>query len=376
MNYKNLWTNFGAKQFANSIATKAPKFKFSNSIIQAEWEVIEKYNNLLNINYKIINNSSIYGNHFLGLKVIENIPILITGEVIEYEMIANKIIKLDIKIDLFKNWNICEFYDLHDAKWKNQVQRYAFNSKNEFKSLKTIKYSGKEQEFLITKNIPYWPFFANPLESADFENVPNELLEDWYTHLILITTDSLISKGLTHLNTPQMTGTADNIKKLKEALLDPKAVVYENTNIFSMLQQGGVQIQQGVSNYSSILEKIKFLENKIKQLAFLKKETTDLGTKNLQTSETELLNSDSDDYIELKANLMEIQWQGFLRNVFFDYLETYKKIDCFNCEIDVEVIGSTKFLQNRSNRYIQNQQGSLMNPNEINNQTIVGEQNE
>lgn len=367
---KSNWVNLGAKQCANSMATQKPKILFpKNSLLQKEWDLIEKHNDLLKINYNIIQNAYINSKVFLGLKVIQNQPLLFLGYSNSYEMIGNKLIKLDVMIKISNNVQLHERYDISDDnEYKNIIRSFAVdsNTKNIFNS-NWISNDFKDTTVLRTKNIPYALFFSNPMENAEFENVDSQLLEDYSKHISLLLTDSKVSKGLIHLNTPQMQGTSENINKLKQCLEDEKAVVYENTNIFSLLQQGGLTIQQGSSNYQSLLDKLKFYESKIKQFAFMKKESSDLGTKNLQSSETELLNSDADDYIELKANFLELQWEFFIRNVFFDYLKSIKGIttDYKNAIIEVECMGSTKYLQNIKNAYIQNQNGVLTNPNEI-----------
>ena len=346
MNPRQIWKNFAAKQYANTIATIPPKISFpKNKELQNQWDELVKWNNLLKINYKLVNNSHLNKVSFLGLKDVSGIPILVIGESSYYKMNANKLVELNVKIDELGDWGIYEIYDINENnELKNIVQRYALNKNtNEKANPISLSYKYTNNSFLKTLNIPFAPFFSNPLENDELENVDEQLFQDWKDNIDILITDSLVSKGIIHLNTPQMNGSSENITRLKKALTDPKEVLFENQSIFSLLQQGGIQIQQGQSNYLSILEKLKFLENKIKQFGFLKKETSDLGTKNLQTSETELLNSDADDYVELKANLMELQWEYFIRNVFFDYLKEIKNIntDFKNAVIEIEISGST-----------------------------------
>lgn len=375
------FNKYAAMQFANTIATKKPKVEFKNKEIDNLWKKFCIENNFEKKFYELVYKTSLYGTIFFGIypqtitisNKKEEIPFFTIGIPIYFEKIGCIFSKLEIMIDVIKfnntDYFIIEKWDKSEtSNNKFFVSRSAQDKYGNIKKLSDINYIKlSETEFSKFDLIPYVPFFANGIGENDLFNVEQKLINDFDIHLKLLLSDSIIAKGLVYLNTPNMQGTAENVNSLLKALRDPEATVYQNKNIFSMLQQGGVQIQQGIFNGTGIIEKLRYYELQIKKFSFMKMQSSDLGTKNMHNSETELLNSDADDYVESKANICEENILMWLLIVFNEYLRIFYNLEIDVKKINVEVTGSTKYLQNIKNEYIQNQQGILNNPNKINN---------
>ncbi len=363
---KEVYKNYISQLFANSIATISPKIKINNSNLQNEWESLLLKNNIIEINYLLVNQLSKNGDAVLFLTdYFKELKIFVANlSNVNYDNKLN-IINFDLSLITpnIKNQTILV------SKEKDYQYCYKFFVNDDL-NLHTQ----------IMDNLPFTYFTNNPMNVDDLYNVDPLLIDEFNKHLDLLLSDSLTSKSLFHLNTPLTQSNSMNIDNLKRVLNDPRSVIFENQNIFSLLQSGGLQIQQGLSIYLAIIEKIKFYDNKIKELAFAPRSTLDAGTKNIHSTEANQINSQSDDYIELKANLLELSWTNFIKEVFFNYLknnnENYYNFDFENIEVDVEICGSTKYLKNIQNEYIQNQSGSLINPNKINQIQNQGELNE
>ncbi len=352
-----------SKLFATTIATIEPKIEIKNEQVQKEWEKLKSNNNLLEINYQLVSELSKNGIMTLMLTTYfdKEKPKIVVAKPI-YVQFAPKLklekIVLQFYLPIFgkNDYNI------------NCTLNLSVNYKYTFQYF-------EEGKFVVDHIQPYTNYFFsffknNPEGKSDLDNVNPKWVEDYNKHLDMMLADSLTSKSLFHLNQPNTQGSMQNVKNLKETLYDPSAVIFENKNIFSLLQSGGLQIQQGLSQSVAIIEKLKFYDNKIKEYSFSPRNTLDAGTKNIHSAEANQINSQSDDYIEIKANLLEMGWEEFIRNVFFDYLsnnvDEFKNFNFDDIEIDVEISGSTKYLKNQENEYLQNQQGTLVNPNKIN----------
>ncbi len=364
------YEKYVASLFANTVGTIEPKIKFSgkkSKELQKEWDKLLEHNNLLEINYQLIEELSKEGCMALVLSTYFKKPKIVPARIIDVQYESNGDIKsFELQFYLATpgkcGYNILccnqdktfkytfHYYDNVDAK------------NNDVYNIHTQYYD--DSIFAI--------FLNNPMGKNDMDNVPSKLITDINKHLDLLMTDSLTAKSLYHINLPQSQGKTDNVSKLKETLKDPNSLYFENKNIFSLLGSGGLQIQSGTSIGQVVLDKLKFYDNKVKELTFCPRNTADMGTKNIHSAEAMSINSQSDDYIEVKANLLEKGWSNFIKNVFIDYiknnLDSYKDIDFEGVEVDVEISGSTKYLKNQANEYLQTQQGSLINPNKQANQ--------
>lgn len=360
---ENFYPKYAAQLFANTLGTTIPKIKIENKKLQQLWDEFADEQSILDINYNLIYQTSLNGMMVLGIMVNKkNEPIITIGKpnLSLCEITNSKFTKL-----IFQKFSLT-----NSGMGYNDIVEYDSGKYKKFACKVKCESSREERvtsQLFGTLTAPFILTKSNPLALDDFHNIENRLLADLNKHLELLLTDSLVAKSLVHINTPTINTNTDAINDLINAINDPTTTVYKNKNIFSLLQSAGLQIQQGVSNHQAILDNIKFYENKIRQFAFLPKSTLDSGTKNIHSQEMSLVNSDSDDYIEMKANLLENSWKQLVK-IYIDYLVSYKKISPLNInqiKIDVEVAGSTKYLQNVDNEYIQNQQGVLTNPNDL-----------
>lgn len=372
---KNMYSEYIATLFANTIATISPKITIDNKTIQKEFNEFAKDNNLININYNLVFKLSHNGYAGLFLTNLFKKPKVVVADINTIDFDARGLIK-NFNID----FKINELMTIINCVYLKSKYKYTFNY---------LLLSKQKEVSQLFNNIPLKIFLNNPNGHNDLKNVCSKWIDDYNQTLDIILSDSKTSKSLFHLNTPLTQASTKNVDELKKTIDDPSSVIFENNNIFSLLQSGGLQIQQGNSIFQSLLEKLKFYDNKIKELSFAPRSTLDAGTKNMHSDEINSINSQSDDYIELKANLLEQNWKEFIIDIYFDYLKNnvdkYKNFNFENINVEVEIAGSTKYLKNRSNEYIQNQNGSLINPNDINkaetidikeNKDIVNEEGE
>ncbi len=367
-----------ASLFANTVGTIEPKIKFSGNKskeLQKEWDKLLEHNNILEINYQLIEELSKEGCMALVLSTYFKKPKIVPAKIIDIQYESNG------DINSFE----LQFYLPRPGKCAYNIScscavktfKYTFHYYDSVDAKTNGVYNSHTQYY---DDSIFTIFLNNPMGKNDMDNVPSKLITDINKHLDLLMTDSLTARSLYHINSPQSQAKNENIAKLKETLKDPNSLYFENKNILSMLATGGLQIQSGTSIGQVVLDKLKFYDNKVKELTFCPRNTADMGTKNIHSAEAMSINSQSDDYIEVKANLLEKGWTQFIKNVFIDYvknnLDSYKDIDFEGVEVDVEISGSTKYLKDQENEYLQTQQGSLINPNKQAKQPNQGEGNE
>lgn len=373
---KHMYANYIASLFANTIATITPKIEIKDKSIQDAWEnIILKNNDILKINYQLVYKLSLKGKAALYLTTFYKEPKICVALPIEIEYDKKLVLqKYYFKLFLpeYRNYD----YNVIGANKRTSKKKYSYEH---YVSMDDYLNRWNGNYYIqLGDNEPFIIFCNNPICQPDLGNVVSKWIDDVNAHLDLLLSDSKTAKSLHHINTPLNQANSDNITKLRRALDDTSETIFENQNLFSLLQSGGLQIQQGVSNYQSILDKLKYYDNKIKDLAFSPRSTLDAGTKNIHSAEANNINSQSDDYVEIKANLLEENWKEFIRKVFFDYLKNnvdeFKEFNFENIEIEVEIAGSTKYLQNRANEYLQTQQGTLINPSQQLSNPVQNEQ--
>ena len=222
--------------------------------------------------------------------------------------------------------------------------------------------------FLINE-IPFIQFSANSFQAPDLWNVPLKLFRDFEKHLEILLSDSLVNKGLMVLNIPGTQSSQRDVETLENAVKDPSKVVHRNSGQYSIFNT--LDPLQGQTNGQEIITKLNYYERQIKKFGFVRTDTQNIGTKNIGGSEMAALNSDADDYLEMKANLLEICWQQFIERCYIPYListdEKFLNQENLigNVAVDVECCGSTKYLKNKANVPVQSQQGVLTNPNDL-----------
>lgn len=363
-----------AQQFANTIGTKPPKIKFKNKSLEILFKNDSKNNDITKINYDLVRQSSLYGNAFLGISTIKNNDkknknMFVIGIPLNFKKVGFEIIELEMLIDIYKNNNstyyITEKWSLENNKFF--CKRYGFLGAQQ-NNTTTLKSTGwkvqKETSFnRISNKIPYLEFSANPFSKPDLYNVPKNLFKDYDDNIEILKNDSFVNKGMIFLNFAMGGTTTDAIQELNDAIKDPKKIVYQNSSPYSLIStNGGAGMYQPVQGQflgDGIITKLKFYDQKIRKFGFMRSDSTIMGTKNAHSAEIANLNQDADDYLEMKANLLENSWKKFIDEIYAPWNDVNDE------DSDVEVIGSTKYLQNPNNTYFQNQNGVLTNPNDI-----------
>lgn len=370
-----------AQQFANTIATKPPKIQFKNKQLEDIFKKDAKNNDLVKINYEIVRNSSLYGTIFFGISTIKGIDkknknMFVIGIPLNFKKVGFEIVELEMVIDIVKNNNSTYYIT---EKWsldKNKFfcKRYGFLGTQQINicPLRTTGWKLQKETSLnrLDNQIPYCEFLANPFSQPDLYNVPKNLFKDFDDNLEILKNDSFVNKGMIFLNFAMGATTTDAVQELNDAIKDPKKIVYQNNSPYSLIStNGGAGMYQPVQGQflgDGIITKLKFYDQKIRKFGFMRSDSTVMGTKNAHSAEIANLNQDADDYLEAKANLLEHYWKKFIDTIYGPWNE----IDDEDCE--VEVIGSTKYLQNPNNVYAQNQNGILTNPNDIYSKEVVG----
>lgn len=376
---KHPYHYYCAQQFANSIATKPPKIKFKNEKLEKLFKTDSKNNEISKINYEIVRQSSLNGSVFLGINSIKTIDkknqnMFIVGVPLNLKKIGFDIIELEMVIDIYKNisstYYITEKWSLENNKFF--CKRYGFlgEQQNTITNLRSIGWKvQKETSFnRLVNKIPYSQFLANPFAKPDLYNVPKNLFKDFDDNIEILKNDSFVNKGMIFLNLA-MGGTTNAVSDLDAAIKDPKRIVFQNQNPYSLISNNGgagmYQPVQGQFLGDGIITKLKFYDQKIRKFGFIRSDSTIMGTKNAHSAEIANLNQDADDYLETKANLLEHAWKKFIDEIYAPFNNVQNE-DC-----EVEVAGSTKYLQNPENAYVQNQNGILTNPNDINNKELT-----
>lgn len=370
-----------AQQFANTIATKPPKIKFKNKKLEDTFKKDARNNNITKINYELVRQSSLHGNIFLGLSTVKgadkkNKNMFVIGVPLNFKKVGFEIVELEMVIDIYKNnsgtYYITEKWSLENNRFF--CKRYGFlgAQQNNKTTLKGTGWKTQKETSLnrLNNKIPYSEFIANPFSKPDLYNVPKNLFKDFDDNIEILKNDSFVNKGMIFLNFAMGATTTNAVQELNDAIKDPKKIVYQNNSPYSLIStNGGAGMYQPVQGQflgDGIITKLKFYDQKIRKFGFMRSDSTVMGTKNAHSAEIANLNQDADDYLEAKANLLEDSWKKFIDEIY----GPWNDVDNEDC--NVEVIGSTKYLQNPNNVYSQNQNGILTNPNDIYKETTDG----
>ena len=144
--------------------------------------------------------------------------------------------------------------------------------------------------------------------------------------------------------------TKNNILQIKHGLANLKERVISTNQVLDQFSQSPINLVQGNSQASSLIQSSNYLVNLIKKFAFMKQDTSSMGTKNIHSAEAQEINSDFESAITSKANLRELQLLEFF-NSFYKELNVAK----------VVVNSSTQWLLTEAKKYSVNLNGSLIN---------------
>ena len=144
--------------------------------------------------------------------------------------------------------------------------------------------------------------------------------------------------------------TKNNILQIKHGLANLKERVISTNQVLDQFSQSPINLVQGNSQASSLIQSSNYLVNLIKKFAFMKQDTSSMGTKNIHSAEAQEINSDFESAITSKANLRELQLLEFFNSF-------YKEL---NVAI-VVVNSSTQWLLTEAKKYSVNLNGSLIN---------------
>ncbi|VEU75601.1 Uncharacterised protein [Mycoplasmopsis maculosa] len=340
------FTKYGLMNTITTLWSKFPKiYDTKNDLI--------KFNNKINI---LINlqklESFLYTDGVAALRNDFNV-----GQVLDFIETNNELTYLKVKLFFESksyNFQIIEEYKLTNFKvdFKYEIVNDLRNklSENEIEQIifKDFNYKPK----LVTK-IPY-QLFKNLFNCIpDLKNVNKEWFKMLDDDLKLLSRDSFISAPWIFSS-----GNGD-IKRLVQQGYDDVDERFIKLNSLNNLynNQDLIRLYQGLPQSPVLIQKIDKTIALIKKFGFMKSDTSDLGTKNIHSVEAEQINSDFEDFIEMKANIRELQ-----------LLEFFEK---FYSNLSIEniiITGSTAWLHEQAKILTTDQNGTIINnnPPEIN----------
>ena len=158
--------------------------------------------------------------------------------------------------------------------------------------------------------------------------------------------------------------TKNNILQIKHGLANLKERVISTNQVLDQFSQSPINLVQGNSQANSLIQSSNYLVNLIKKFAFMKQDTSSMGTKNIHSTEAQEINSDFESAVTSKANLRELQ--------LLDYFNTfYKDLNVAN----VVVNSSSQWLLTEAKKYSVNLNGSLINQTALQ-QEIANKENQ
>nr|QWT28843.1 hypothetical protein [Mycoplasma anserisalpingitidis] len=342
-NFRSQLAKYGGGITALTIFSKKPKISIEDQELSKLWNSFENENNLL---YSLsIIEELLYEEGRIAVGFEENketgIPNLIFGKILKVERDNNKISLMHLH--LYNNFDfnqnvVTRIYDLNDENFYTLTMTKSKNSNKERLHNDISKYTF----------IPLVIFENLPKGKSDLDLVNQELYD-----LINLDLELLFRDGYTSMPWIFHSDTLLNeYGKLNFYDLD-KRVIPQNT-LNQVYTDRPIELLQPNPQSGYILQRLEKNLNLVRELAFLKQTTGTMGTKNLHSDEVNALSSNFDSFIEFKANLREHSLKKLVL-MFFNFLN--KKVD--EAIIDVEVCGSTKYLQNSQNLKIVKSSGDI-----------------
>ncbi|WP_027120068.1 hypothetical protein [[Mycoplasma] testudinis] len=350
-NLKNTFVNYAANIQTFSIATKQPTFKFDKKEIQKEFEQFLFVNQFLRKFQNLETNLFKLGKYAFGIRKNANGNLKIqSGIVINYQYDSNmSLSKLLVQVDTATNnslnYAIVEDWDL--SRKDSYVQKYAIEQgTNSNKELGSINYRNNFEELNSYEQIPYIIFFNRWNDSNELNDIDESFFKILNSNMKFLDLDTRFSSPIFYAND-------DEKEDFNKALFSDENRVVSQTMQSQFLRGAPANLFQGNPQSTFLVQKMDKLFAWIKDFGLLKKDSSSLGSKNLQTTEAMSLSSNYEDNIESKANLREMDLIMWVY-LWFQLKEYKVEIT----DIDVIVAGSTKWLQSEAVKYLGTQDGN------------------
>lgn len=353
-NFKLQFEKLGATISSTTIANSLPKITINkNSELQKKLNIFLEKNNFLNLLQQIEKLLYCNGKIAVGLykTKFNEIPEIRIAKIIDYEYKNFELNKLSVIVDKKTKgrfvYNIIESWDLDTD--KNYMSSFSAQNDKLKSKVELDWLDPKYQPTLNTLNFIPFVIFNNKEDSK-----PDlELVDKFLWDLLNIDWELLMRDPF--LSAPWLFK-ADDMNEINIWNLDDR--IQTRSDISSMYENLPVNLVQAAPQSQFILQKIDKTINLIKEFSMFKKDSSNLGTKNLQTTEAQNINSNFEDYVEAKANLREKSLkQLILIWLRFTELIAEENLNEFSEQIEIVVSGSTKWLQEEAKKYEFNTNG-------------------
>lgn len=335
-NFKYQILKYGTALQVSTLANSLPNFKFQNSAIQKSFEEFVLKFNLLEKIQEL--EAKLYSNGKFAFGFLEGFPII--AEILEYSQnFKNELTSLVLRLNSEKKGETQN--DLIFVFEKNnpvvkQFKKITTISKTEIIDLSAEK---NYSQILISDFIPF-VIFKNKFDGkSDLELVNEEFFKAIDTKITQLQLDAYYSTPLPILYASPTSSLPQQMLTALFSLESGRVYTHKTAND---LIPNPLNFLATTTQTPQILDSIKQLIALIKRFLFLKQDTQDSGTHNLHNAEVQQINSDFDDWVESKANLREIYYSNFLN--------LWLKINNLIDEVEVVVVGSTKWLQQEAEK--------------------------
>lgn len=358
-NSKKMFEDYGSRVTSQTIATELPKFKFLNKDLENKFHSFLYKNNFLKIFQKLEECLFINGIYCIG--IIKNKIVL--GKPVTWEISDDlELIKLDVNISTRDEgqYKINEFLSFDLTKETNYIK------KTITKSINNNLDSVIEEDCLLNtfSFIPFVIFENNASNKPDVDSVEKSKFD------VLDIANKFLHKDM-FMAAPILGANEQTLKRLAAAFSNEDARLFQQDSLTSWQVGEPVNLLQAQSNVSNLILVKNNLISEIKFFMQLPKDTSQLGTKNLQTEEVKNINADFDKLIQTKANLREWSLSKFV--------EIFCKLNNFEynpLDVDITVYNSTKYKKQEEVKNIILQNSNFSNSSElIQNLNINGETN-
>lgn len=352
-NSKAQFENDGAIQQMTQLANALPKIELNNK---------DELLKFLNKNYflELIQKLEVmlYKKGRAALGILENKKIVL-AEVLDYAFnLDNELefLKISVGQQKIKNetFEVVYEYDLKE----NYIKKYGVSTlTNKKLSPKELFGQAYKQELNTKDFIPFTIFKNKASEQPDIEMINSELFEMLNAKYKSLVLDMYLSLPIPQVQWNVGGTKADQIVKNLFSLDNNRTVKIDSKATISALGDN-FDIKYAPTQAPQILQTIESLKHWIKKSLLIKKDGEDGGTHNKHNAEIMTLNSDYEDYIEMKANLREIYYSNFFKIVLRVLNLNYEQ------DINVIVTSSTKWLEEQSKKIQVNQNGIILNQNQ------------
>ncbi|WP_036464385.1 hypothetical protein [Mycoplasmopsis sturni] len=367
-NFKAQIEEQGANTQMTTLANSLPQIDIKNKEIEEKFNKFAENYSLLetyqNLEYQL------YKKGILALGFFHSVPVL--GEVLEFKKdFTGKLTYLLLRVEMeaLSMYELTEDLLEYDLKndYVRQLTRYTNFNKTTITDKQTQDPEHYHQE-ILSGFIPFVIFKNRSDGKADIDLINNEYWDIINNKLTQLQLDAFYSTPLPVIYGVEGSAQSVSLTKALFSLSHGRIFTYKLTN-----DNGGIplDLQTAPTQSQAIIASIESAVFWVKKFLFMKMDSQDGGTHNMHTAEVQQLNSDFEDYIETKANLREIYYKQFV-NLALKVLNISEDDE----DINVTVVGSTRWAIQNAQTLKTDQNGVLLNSQAISNKEQFADKNE